>query len=125
MEDDVDDRGLRSLGGLDQRALHSLDVVDGVQIAIEQLEKQVTTQGVQSSRPPFVPDHLPHVSCDALTRCHRFPRQKSCRHPKSCFTVESRFCDCKKKTRLPRVMWAPSPSSRAAVVVAPRSFRLH
>jgi hypothetical protein len=47
-------------------ALHGLDVVDGVQIAIEQLEKQVSTQGVQSSRPPFVSDHLPHVSCDAL-----------------------------------------------------------
>jgi hypothetical protein len=54
MEDDVNDRGLCSLRGLDQRALHGLDVVDGVRIAIEQLEKQVSTQGVQSSRPPFI-----------------------------------------------------------------------
>jgi hypothetical protein len=62
MEDDVDDRGLCSLRGLDQRALHGLDVVDGVQIAIEQLEKQVSTQGVQSKRPPFISDPIYRTS---------------------------------------------------------------
>src|SRR5205823_14855815 len=83
MEDDIDDRGLRSLRGLDQRALHGLDVVDGVQIAIEQLEKQVSTQGVQSSGPPFIPDHLPHVSCDASGFASLLPWQKFCRGVKN------------------------------------------
>src|SRR5262245_36695542 len=65
MEDDIDDRGLGPLRGLDQRPLHTLDVVDGVRVAIEQLEKQMSTQGVQSIPPPFAPDHLRHVLLDA------------------------------------------------------------
>jgi hypothetical protein len=53
VEDDVNDRGLGPLRGLDESALHGFEVGDGVEVTVEQLEKQVSSQGVQSSSPPF------------------------------------------------------------------------
>ena len=51
---DVDDRGLRSLGGLHHRVLHGLKAVEDLGAAVVQLEQQVTTQTLQS-RPPSSP----------------------------------------------------------------------
>jgi hypothetical protein len=52
VKDDVDDGGVGPLRGFDQSGLHVLEVVDGVGIAIEQLDQQVPTQRVQSVPPP-------------------------------------------------------------------------
>jgi hypothetical protein len=52
VEYDVDDGGLRAPGGFDEGSLHGLEVVDGLEVAIEQLEQQVASQGVQSAHPP-------------------------------------------------------------------------
>src|SRR5207249_978779 len=52
VEDDVDDGGLGSLRRLDQGFLHRLEAVDHVGVAIEQLDQQVPSQGVQSSGLP-------------------------------------------------------------------------
>src|SRR5688572_28949130 len=53
MEGDIYVRRLRPLRRLDEGRFHGLEVVDGVRIAIEQLEKQVSSQCVQSYDPPF------------------------------------------------------------------------
>src|SRR5262245_51267485 len=53
VEDHVHDGGLSPLGRFYQGLLHGLEVVDGVGIAIEQLEQEVTTECVQSTDPPL------------------------------------------------------------------------
>src|SRR5438093_301547 len=53
VEDDVDDGRLSQPRGLHQGALHSFQVVDGIWSAIKQLEKQMSSQSVQSAGPPF------------------------------------------------------------------------
>src|SRR5262249_295305 len=55
VEDDVDDGRLGPLRGLDQGSLDGLEAVDGVRVAIEHLEQQVSSQSVQASGPPFDP----------------------------------------------------------------------
>ena len=51
VKDDVDDGRLSPLGGLDHRALHGLKAVDGLRVAVEQLEQQVTPQSLHLSPP--------------------------------------------------------------------------
>jgi hypothetical protein len=54
VEDDIHDGGLRALGGLHHRRLHGLEAVDGLGVAIEQFEQQVSPQCVHSIAPPLV-----------------------------------------------------------------------
>src|SRR5262249_42564965 len=55
VEEDVDDGRLGPLCGLDQGSLDRLEAVDGVSVAVEHLEQQVSSQSVQASGPPFDP----------------------------------------------------------------------
>src|SRR5436309_1782932 len=55
VKDDVDDGRLGPLRCLDQGPLDGLEVVDGVRVAVEHLEQQVSSQGIQASGPPFDP----------------------------------------------------------------------
>src|SRR5207244_436835 len=65
VEHDVDDGGLRPPGGFYERALHGFQAVDGIGSAIKQLEKQMSSEGVQSRGLPFRRlRHLPHSPGD-------------------------------------------------------------
>src|SRR5437899_10897291 len=98
VEDDVDDGGLGSLRRLDQGFLHRLEAVDHVGVAIEQLDQQVPSQGVQSSGPPFS-DPVIYRTSPATRRSPRCLTKKFLVYTKTCFTVWPAFFDCKKKTR--------------------------
>jgi hypothetical protein len=70
VEDHIDDGGLGPLCRFDQGALDRFKIVDGVRVAVEQLEKQVPSQRVQSTVPPLTdpaiyrtsPATSPHVA---------------------------------------------------------------
>src|SRR2546430_14235362 len=98
VEDDVTDGGLGSLRRLDQGFLHPLEVVDHVRVAIEQLDQQVPSQGVQSSGPPFS-DPVIYRTSPATRGSRRRLTKKFLVYIKTCFTVWPAFFDCKKKTR--------------------------
>src|SRR5260370_36018523 len=103
VEDDVDDGGLCSLGGLHQGSLHVLEVVDGVRVAIEQLEQQVPSQGVQSTDPPLSDPSIYRTSpaTNLFVAVHRtFASEKFFAASNTDVTVWSVFGHCKKKVLL-------------------------
>src|SRR5262249_32293227 len=81
VEDDVDDRGLRPLRRFDEGTFHGFEVVDGLGVAIEQLEKQVSSQGVQSSG-LLSPSTIYRTSPATRSSASLLPGQKTCRSPK-------------------------------------------
>jgi hypothetical protein len=95
VEDHVHDGGVRALGRFDERALHGLEVADGVEIAIEQLEQQVTSQRVQSILllVPLIYSTSPATHLVAVIFTGKFSRG-----PRNSFTVGSGVGDCKQKT---------------------------
>src|SRR5207245_2583368 len=105
VDDDVDDGSLGPLRRLDQGSLHGLEVVDHVRVAIEQLDEKVSSQGVQSSGPPFS-DPIIYRTSPATPAGVAARRKNFSFTPKTCFTVWPGFFDCKKKT--------PSEGSAAA-----------
>src|SRR2546430_1983151 len=111
VEDDVDDGGLGSLRRLDQGFLHRLEVVDHVGVAIEQLDQQVPSQGVQSSGPPFS-DPVIYRTSPATRGSRRRLTKKFLVYIKTCFTVWPAFFDCKKKRALERSPIAGRSSPR-------------
>src|SRR5216684_2720362 len=52
VKNDVDDGGLGPLGRFDHGRLHGVQTVDGLCVAVEQLEQQVTPQCLHSFPPP-------------------------------------------------------------------------
>src|SRR5262245_6212104 len=69
VKDHIDDGGLRAFGRLDEGTLDGLEVADGVGVAIEQLEQQVTSQRVQSMTllaPPIYRTSIPATRSAAV-----------------------------------------------------------
>ena len=99
VEDDVHDGGLGPLCRLDQGALDRFEVVDGVRVAIEQLEKQVPSQRVQSSSPPLTDPAIYRTSPATSLHVAVWAAKKVFATGEICFTLGSVSPHCKKKTR--------------------------
>src|SRR5262245_15123482 len=139
VEDHVDDSGLGPLCRFDQGALDRFQVVDGVRVAVEQLEEQVPSQRVQSTVPPLTDPAIYRTSLATSPHVAFWAAKKFFATDEICFTVGSVQPHCKKKTR-PCLDFAaaqprrdrdrasltppPSPSRRLAEPPSPSSARL-
>src|SRR2546422_7417908 len=110
VEDDVDDGCLGPLRRLDQGPLDGLEAVDGVRVAIEHLEQQVSSQSVQSFGPPFIDPFIYRTSPATLSFASRLRSEKISLPQRNLFHCRVRFDPLQEKN----AFLTPESSQNAA-----------